>query len=217
MAVNNLHRTKSAEDLPDFLSGLTTREVSINGIESTTVDPLCSNYPFGDQDLYTGTIEYDEKPEFGRGRELQFDFEARSQSGLLIVKSDVDVSFDNILGQVNSATSPQFRIYRRLSPHRTALWDFVEGSESVIEITLINEYGEEVGIEEIEVDRESIIGEYPIEDATFSYSYNGHNILVRYTAGSLQIDVEDPAAIEYIIQLFERDVIHEESQEKNSL
>lgn len=209
MAVNNLHRTETIESLPDVLSGLTTREVSINGIESDTIEPVCENYPLGGQVRYTGTILYEEKPEFGKGREIEFKFEARAQSELLIIKSEVDASLGNVLNQVNAATESEFRIYRQLSPHRDALWDFIKGAQSVIEITLLDEYGQEVDLNELEDENQGIIEKYPIEDATFSYRYEDANILVRYTAGTLQIDADHPDATEYIIQLFERDVIGE--------
>lgn len=210
MAVNNLHQTNSANEVPDLLSGLTTREVYINGIDSETVVAKCPNYPFEGQTRYKGTIAYDEKPEFGKGRELEFRFQARSQSGLLIIKSEVDASLENILGQVNEATEPDFRIYRRLSPQRKSLWKFIQEANSVVEVTIIDEQGEELTLNEIDKDRDEVIGNYPIEDATFSYKYNDENILVKYASGSLQIDADNPEATEYIIQLFERDVIYSE-------
>ena len=210
MAVNNLHQTKSANEIPDFLSGLTTREVYINGIDSETVETECPNYPFEGQIRYSGTISYNEKPEFGKGRELEFEFQARSQSGLLIIRSEVDASLENILGQVNEATEPDFRIYRRLSPQRKSLWRFIQEADSVIEVTVINEQGEEVTLEEIDEDRDKVIGDYPIEDAIISYKYENENILIKYTSGSLQIDANGSDATEYIIQLFERDVIYSE-------
>lgn len=209
MAVNNLHQTEATDNIPDFLSGLTASDISINGISTSRITPVCDDYPFNHQMRYTGTIVYEEDPEYGRGRVLEFDFEARSDSGLLIIRSDVDVAIENIIGQINTATAPEFRIYRRISPHRDALWSFIQRANTVVEITLLDESGREVSLETLEQkeNRQDIIGEYPIEDATFSYTFRGNNILVKYTAGSLQIDAEDPDSVEYIIQLFEREVI----------
>jgi hypothetical protein len=63
-------------------------------------------------------------------------------------------------------------------------------------------------VEEIEdMDLAEVANNYPIDTATAVYEHNGRQILVRYTGGSIVVDTDDPDANEYIIQLFERDVI----------
>ncbi|MFC7028539.1 hypothetical protein ACFQH8_16140 [Halomicroarcula sp. GCM10025710] len=96
--------------------------------------------------------------------------------------------------------------------HRERLWDFLHNADKIIEISLIGDQGTEVSFEELRSELHETgleIEQYPIESATVVFSYEGEQVLTRYTDGTLSVHSDVPEATEYLVQLFERDVIAE--------
>ena len=151
---------------------------------------------------------YHEESEFGGSRDIECTYQYRTGSGLFVLQSEVDLPLERVIQEINSVAPDNFHIYRNLSPKRESLWEFISSSDRVIEISFLNELGEEADVEEFEdMDLAEVANNYPIDTATAVYEHNGRQILVRYTGGSIVVDTDDPDANEYIIQLFERDVI----------
>lgn len=209
MGISNLRQSNRVGNNGErIISSLENAQISINSIHDRLASPLCENYPYEDQPIYYGDLVYHEESEFGGSRDIECNYQYRNGSGLFVLRSEVDLPLERVIQEINSVAPDQFHIYRNLSPKRESLWDFISSSDRVIEISFLNERGEEAQAEEFEnVDLTEVANNYPIDTATAVYDYDGQQILVRYTGGSIIVDTDDPEANEYIIQLFERDVI----------
>jgi hypothetical protein len=96
--------------------------------------------------------------------------------------------------------------------HRERLWEFLQNADKIIDLTLIGDQGTEISFEEMGSglnDPELELEQYPIESATVVFSYKGEQILTRYTDGTLSVHSDVSEGREYLVQLFERDVIAE--------
>ncbi|MWG34618.1 hypothetical protein [Halomarina oriensis] len=220
MGSSSLRRTKISGNGQRFerLSDTSSSDFSIETAGTRRVTPRCSDYPFGSQIVYRGSIEYEEVAEFGGGREIQLDFEFREESQLFILESDVDLpSIDSVIKRINSIIPSEVRIYRKLTVHRDRLWNFLRSADSILEVTLLGDQAEEISLAQIHSEsdlRESEFGylveKHPIESATVVFQHEGEQTTARYTDGTLSIHSESPQAREHIIQIFERDVLFEE-------
>lgn len=208
MSLTSLRRAKPIEsDSIDLFTDLPENNVRLLSIEYQKATPLCEEYPYERQSIYYGELEYDESSNYGHDRTISIRFKFRLDSNLFILSTEVDFKIGDLITELNSLSSDRFRIYRGLIPNRQQLWGFFRNSDGLIEMTIINEEGKEVEVGTIEESVAGISGEYPIESATAIFEFDNQNIVVRYTNGSINIDSKDPEANEYIIQLFERDVI----------
>ncbi|MFY4811610.1 hypothetical protein ACOJIV_02735 [Haloarcula sp. AONF1] len=197
--------TESA--LAERLKNASTSRFAVQSVSSHPVEVLCDDYPFT-QTVYQGVLLYDEPSEYTPGREIKIDFEYRDGSGLFILELNTDVgSVDELAQAVSDAIPEQFTVYRNLHVPEDALWEFLSQADSVIDIRVLAE-GSEVSYDEIEdVDPSKVIGNYAIESAEVGFVIEGHNIVVKYHQGDLQIETSWVDGQEYIIQLFERDVL----------
>ena len=209
MGVSNLRQSNRVENNGKrIISSIENTQITISSIHERLATPLCENYPFEDQPVYSGNLMYHEESEFGGSRDIECSYQYRTGSGLFVLQSEVDLPLERIIQEINSVAPDQFHIYRNLSPKRENLWDFISSSERVIEISFLNEWGEETEVEEFEnMELAEVANNYPIDTATAVYEHGEQQILVRYTGGSIVVDTDDPEANEYITQLFERDVI----------
>jgi hypothetical protein len=209
MGVSNLRQSNRVGNNGErIISSLETAQITINSIRERHASPFCEDYPFEDQPIYSGNLVYHEESEFGGSRDIECTYQYRTGSGLFVLQSEVDLPLERVIQEINSVAPDNFHIYRNLSPKRESLWEFISSSDRVIEISFLNELGEEADVEEFEdMDLAEVANNYPIDTATAVYEHNGRQILVRYTGGSIVVDTDDPDANEYIIQLFERDVI----------
>lgn len=209
MGVSNFRQSNRVENNGErIISGLENARITINSIHKRLATPLCENYPFEDQPIYSGDLVYHEESEFGGSRDIQCSYQYRTGSGLFVLQSEVDLPLERVIQEINSVAPDQFHIYRNLSPKRESLWEFISSSDRVIEISFLNERGEETEAEEFEnMGLAEVANHYPIDTATAVYEHDEQQILVRYTGGSIVVDTDDPDANEYITQLFERDVI----------
>lgn len=208
MAVSNLHRaTNGNGHWEELTSKFSAENLSIESISSRRVEPLCENYPF-EQTVYTGDLRYQEKSEITPGREIDIDFEYRPGSNLLIIELDQDVqSVQRIAKKIADGIPGTLNVYRNLHAPEDSLWEFLIQADRIIEINVLED-GEEKPYDQTEAtDPMEVIGSYPIENARVAYSFGGENIVVEYCQGTLQINSDQTQAREYIIQLFEREVL----------
>lgn len=213
MSSSSIRRTRlpDSDKSPELLAKISNGGISVKSFRENEVRELCERYPFTNQTIYCGEMVYEEEsgPSWSSGRTIEMHFEYRSASEMFIIQLDVDVpSIENIITRINSSTPEGVKISRNLTVNREALWDFLEGADKIIDISIINEYGKEVPFDELESEsREDVIGSYPVEHATVIFSHAGEQIPVQYDNGSLHVDSDWDEAREYVVQLFERDVI----------
>lgn len=213
MASSNLRRTDIPGNGQGFenLSEGSSSDFTVTAIEQQPIPARCDQYPFDGQTAYRGVIQYTEQAELGGGRDIELEFEFRDQSRLFILDSDVDIpSVDAVINRLNALAANDMTIYRSLTVHRHRLWMFLRGADNVIELTLISKQGEELSLEELDSTARNKIEQHPIESATVVFNYEGEEVLTRYTEGALSIHTDTPQARDYIIQLFERDVLEPE-------
>ncbi len=209
MAVSSLRRTKIPDgDWKDSLSTLSTEHLSLDSIEKDSATGLCEEYPFNNQIIYRGSLSYEEDAMWGTGRSLTLNFEFRTDSELFLLSTDVDISsYGNLIHEINSGTPSELRIYRNLTVGREYMWEFLERADRVINLSVLLD-GEEKEIDEIgDLSREEIIRNQPIESASVVFTIENNEIVVRYKNGSLSVHSDWEKATEYVVQLFERDVI----------
>jgi len=215
MGSSSLRRTRIPGNGQRFrkLSNLSTNGFSLSDVDERTVGGLCGEYPFDGQSAYSGVIEYSEDAMWGSGRNVELEFEFRDQSNLFILDTEVDPpSVESVIQKLNALSSDDVKIYRSLTVHRERLWEFLQNADKIIELTLIGDQGTEISFEELGSglnDPELELEQYPIESATVVFSYKGEQILTRYTDGTLSVHSDVSEGREYLVQLFERDVIAE--------
>lgn len=213
MGSSSLRRTRIPGNGQRFrkLADLSTNGFSLSAVDERTVSSLCEDYPFDGQSAYSGFIKYSEEAMWGGGRDIELEFEFRDQSNLFILDTEVDLpSVESVIQKLNSLSSEDVKIYRSLTVHRERLWDFLNNADKIIDLTLIGNQGTEISFEELDSEihnSEFEIEQYPIESATVVFSYEGERILTRYTDGTLSVHSDVSEATEYLVQLFERDVI----------
>ncbi|KYH24010.1 hypothetical protein HAPAU_40890 [Halalkalicoccus paucihalophilus] len=208
MAVANLRRADTAGPTWEgLLPETSTENLSIEFVESEPAEPLCENYPF-DQQIHKGTAIYKEPSQYTSGRNISLDFEFRDGSNLLIIELKTDVtSIDSIYSSLADIVPTEITIYRNLHAAEDSLWDFFSQADRILKIHVLDN-GFEVPYQEIEgVDKEDVIGNYAIETATVGFQYQDESILVKYDQGKLQIEASSEEGREYIIQVFEREVL----------
>lgn len=208
MAVSNLRRANTLDSsIAKKPSASLESSISIQSLTSDSIEPLCDNYPFTNQQSICGHFIYDEPSEYTSGRDIEVNFEYRDGSELLILELNTDVnSMDNIAESLNEILPQELVIYRNLHAPEDALWSFLEQADRILEINILDE-GKELPYEDVEgVPREDVIGNYAIENAEVGFSHGDHLIMVRYQGGDLQIETDWEDGREYIIQIFEREV-----------
>lgn len=211
MAETNLRKASASTDrLEDSLRGGSQGQVSIDSVSSRTVEPMVKQYPFATQEIIQGRLIYEEESEYTAGRTIPIDFEFRTGSSLFLTEVQTDISsIDSVATQLAEAASSDLKVYRNLHAPEDALWDFLLTADRILEITVLDE-GQEVPYNEVDgVDQEEVVREYAIENASVGFVEDGHEIFVEYRGGSLQVETDWEQGREYIIQIFEREVLSE--------
>lgn len=202
--------TTSTGQLEESLRGRSQGQVSVQSVSSRTVETVIDHYPFLDQKIVYGRLSYQEESEYTSGRTVPIDFEFRTDSNLFLTEIQIDISsIDSVTAQLAEASSSELNIYRNLHAPEDALWDFLMTADRVLEITVLEE-GEEVRYDDIEgVNQEDVVGTYAIENASVGFVEGEHEIYVKYRGGGLQIETDWEHGREYILQIFEREVLSE--------
>jgi len=209
MSVTNLRRAGALDaQLEERLEGIGHGDFRIESANRREWDVLIEDHPYPDQTVVDGTAIYNEPSTYTGGREIQVDFEIRAGSRLFLMEIETDVqSLDSITNGFSQAAGEDLRLFQNLHAPEDALWSFLNQADRVMEITVLDD-GTEVPYQEVEgVDPQDVIGEYAIERARVGCRHDGESILVDYNGGSLQIETDWENGREYIIQLFEREVL----------
>ncbi|TKX52471.1 hypothetical protein EXE43_17435 [Halorubrum sp. SS5] len=190
-------------------------QLEITSFDAIDVDPLIEEYPFDDQRILKAQFKYVKKNPFDESIERTYSGEITYRSGSQIVlvstKSDTP-SAGEIVRKLEQILPGDLEIFPGLFPSRQAIWDFIKRADDILEVEVF--YKNELQpYDEIEgLDVSEVVDEYIVERADLIFRRNGQEILVTYTDESLNIQAEDTKSgdvndVEYITQLFEREVI----------
>ena len=197
------------------LPSLSNGQLKITSFEAVDVDPLIEEYPFDDQQVLKAQFEYTKKHPFDESIERTYSGEITYRSGSQIVlvstKSDTP-STGEIVRKLEQILPNNIEIFPGLFPSRQAIWDFIKRADEVLEVEVFYKNQLQPYDEIEEVDVSEVVDEYIVERADLIFRRNGQEILVTYTDDSLHIQAEDTKSddisdVEYITQLFEREVI----------
>ncbi|WP_143420498.1 hypothetical protein [Halorubrum sp. Ib24] len=208
MSVTNLRRSGSLDS--EWLESI--EEDGYNGVEIDDVNrdfaPIIDAHPYPNQVIITGNINYREESDYTQGRDISVEFELRTGSRLLIFEYESDIpSLSPVTEQFLEITDNSPKIYHNLHAPEDSLWDFLLASDRVVDITVLDG-GREASYREVEdIPTQDVIGEYSIESASVGFQYEEESILVTYQNGNLQIESDHERAREYIVELFEREVL----------
>lgn len=213
---------KASSDLSEWeslLPSLSNGQLEISSIDITEVEPIVEDYPYVDQKIlkakfsYTITNPFDESISRKYSGELIY----RGGSNILIVDSGADTpSSSEIIHKLEQKLPENTNIYPGLYPTKQAIWDFIKEADGILKIEVLfqNELYE---YDEIDpVDSSDIIGNYIVERADLLFEHDGQEKIVTYADDSLHIHSEPSDSqtttdqIEYIIQIFEREVVYKE-------
>lgn len=208
MATTDLRRADLAT-LPADSGGFDIQSPDID-LEEWVQEPvsaLVEDYPFS-QDRIVATLQYHEPSQYTPGREIPIRIEYRTGSRLLLVDCPTDLSsLQPLLTAFEDIPADSGTIYRSLHAPEDKLWSFIESADRILEITVLVD-GQEVPYQEVEdVPVTEVIGEYAIESAEVGFVHDDHQVLVSYQEGRLQVNTDWDEGREYILQLFEREVL----------
>jgi len=210
MPITDLRRA-DLENLPsrEGITEFSSANLEVKDWERTRVEPLIEDYPF-EQDSFKASLTYEEQSGYTTGRSVDIALEYRTQSELLLLNLSTDLSsLTPVFSELSDAAGGSDRIYHNLHAPEDRLWSFIEQADRVLDIHVLDE-GTEISYKEVEdASREDVIGEYAIESAEIGFNYGDHQILVSYDSGRLQIETDWNEGTEYILQLFEREVLGE--------
>lgn len=236
MSIQSLRSTDASNGhWRDILSSLSHERITLTEIRERNADTLIDDYPFDGQLILYGNLEYEEEyeedvdPRYRRTVEGSFEF--RTQSEMFILRMDTDMPRpDTIIRDLNAMLAQELKIYHNLFVNSECLWDFFNQASEILELTVLIEGREhsldeafdfrlddtEVTLAELEdlhggevegVSIDEIVGSYPVQRAKVVFEYDGSSFIVKYTEGSLSIRNASEEHNEYVIQLFERDVL----------
>lgn len=213
MAITNLRRA-DLEELPseEGLSNLSASNLELVSSERKPVEPMFDEYPF-EQEKIVADLVYSEPSEFTSGREINLDLQYRTGSRLLVLEVQTDFSLSSVFNELTQNAGTSDRIYHSLHAPEDRLWSFIKEAERTLEIRVLDE-GREVPYREVEeTPVEEVIGSYAIEYAQVGFvieekeSGTAHDIVVTYDSGRLQIETDWEDGPEYILQVFEAEVL----------
>lgn len=209
MSVTNLRRSGSIDArIVESLKEGSHDNLRIDCVEIRDWSPIISDHPFPEQTIVDGVAIYDEPSTFTEGREIKVDFEIRTGSRLILFEYQTDLSsLEPVTEQLRQVVDDNLSIYHSLHAPEDALWDFLTTANRIIEIDVLNN-GAEVPYSEVEnTPVADVIGNFAISQAKVGFDYNNEQILVSFREGKLQIESDIEESREYIIQLFEREVL----------
>lgn len=218
--MNKIRRaTTRNEQWREPLLNTTSNSDSINNINiSVSGVPELSdveNYPFADQEVFHGRFQLANSHPFKELSPYQVDFYYRTSSGLFLVEVTNGQTNDiakNALRKIQSALPSEVKIEPGINEAREPLWSFIDSAESDINEINVIDRGEVYNWNELEeVDREEVAYNYKIwsADLTFTRTVDGEtrNINVTYESDTLSIATSEADDREYVLQIFEREVM----------
>lgn len=195
--------------------GLTLYNIGLSPVEILLQDE--DKYPYPSQEIVKGRFEFEHEDYLGKST-AKGTFELRTESQLFILGKEAgSASIDDITARMDEAldavVDSEVEIHAQLHSNVEDLWGFILNSSWGREIKVLGNAGEIKPVEALLDDEdneqiEDIAGRYPVVEADLVFEVPwGGAVNVLYDNGHLEISTDDPDAHEFVIQLFERDVI----------
>lgn len=173
-------------------------------------------YPFPDQMVTHGEYQYHYEDELGK-ETAEGLFEIRHESQLFILRkfkgpAKIDRIIDSLGPALNDAFGSEVIVHESYRPTRKGIWKFINRAESVQDLTLLFDTGEELSLFEVE-DRtgreyEDLVGSYPVLSSSIVFEIPwGGSVNVVYDQGHIEVSSDQDDIYEYVVQRFERDVV----------
>lgn len=198
------------QDISEISSESVRVEIDPDG---ETVDPVVEDYPYPYLTKYTGVVYYQESspvPSLSPEEE-DINFQYREESGLFILKGDIDETQSKaILQKLNTRLEDEADdVLMSVSHDRASLWSFIFSASSQTQIVARDKNGDELSYEEIsDLTRQELVEDYSLDRARAVFYHQGERINVSYDTGILNfVDSASNDAKEYVLQLFEKYVV----------
>lgn len=190
---------------------------SIDSVERLKAQAYCDDYPFAGQVLISGSFTYTEPGRRGYEPEALGWFEYRSASNLFLLQiKQAHLDPETVREELDAAIDAPVDIDGMKTVSRECLWNFFDRADEINEIT-VRDRGGESTLHSVLLSGESLdeSGNLVAENrfiksakAKYIEPNSGQPIIVKYSVGELNIPHDPARAREYVIQLFEREVIH---------
>lgn len=209
--VDSVRQVTIGEHWGDLSPESETEQLSLAPPDSSTVEVMIDEYPFSDQTIFEGDFRY----ERGRvGTDVAMGtYQIRSGSGLLILRKESgNIHPDDVANAVSDEVDGDIEIHDSIILNREGLWRFIDSADTRMGIEVLTPIGEVRGLDELQEEEdlsyEDVFGDYPVNHARIFFPTNDEkSIEVVYANETLSIGSSSDDAHEYVIQLFERDVI----------
>lgn len=209
--VDSVRQVTIDEHWGDLSPESETEQLRLSPPDPSTVEVMVDDYSFPDQTIFEGNFRY----ERGRvGTDVATGtYQIRSGSGLLILRKESGrIHPDDVATAISDEVDGDIEIHDSIILNREGLWRFIDSADTKMEIEVLTPIGEVRGLDELqeeeELSYEDVFGDYPVNHARIFFSPNdGESIEVVYANDTLSIGSSSDDAHEYVIQLFERDVI----------
>ena len=220
MSISSIARSSGLERV--WSEGLTGGRVTVKTVSRRQVDTELEDgtYPFPNQEILYGEFEYKQPGRRGFNPTKTGEYQYRTESGLFLFRiPGQNPDPEQVLSELNKSQETEHQITRFRDFSRQSLWRFFsnanqfqsiqilghsEDSESLIDSirlqgggTLDNSYLKELS------------QKYPVSSAkvTFSTPTSETPVIVKYRQGAFEMPGASESESEYVIQLFERDVV----------
>lgn len=214
MSVNSIARS---EDL-DWSKDLSGDRLSITSIESRDAIGRLENYPseFEGQTILSGAISYEQKGRKGFTLSKTGRYEYRVKSGLFLLSiKGRNPTPEAVFEEINKQSDSKNGVRRFKDFSRQSLWKFFSNASQIQEISLLGHPDAESiidlsNLQEMDDEKlKQIAKKYPIKQAKLAFEdpNTGEIIILKYRDGSFDLPQASREGVEYVIQLFERDVV----------
>ena len=184
-------------------------KIRVKSADTSHASASCDNYPYENQKIISGTISYltetwDETIQYKEG-----EYEYRSASGLFLLSSPSSgwPPSEEIFSSINELLDENAQIEPVRPLDRKSLWDFFTTADQIQEIIFIDSEGDSKEYTEVEEHGQAPVYSAVLVRADVSFDYKSSTITVHYNRGDVQIPRVSEDAREYVLQLFERDVV----------
>lgn len=193
-------------------------EIAISNQRKTTPAEIMGDertapgYPLGDQTIITGSFDYEHTTRLGT-KKATGSFQIRTESSLFIIRQETgQADFTSITKALDRRLDGSLKVHEKLLPSRKGLWKFIDTADNRLELEVLMPYGEVKTLSEVQeednIPYTDLMGQYPVEKAALIFNTgDSRRAEVRYQQNSLSISADSDKDYEFVIELFERDVI----------
>lgn len=197
------------EDRLSSLSSGENGEISDITIEEESASARIEGYEFDGQRILYGEFTFHEQHAFGDSQtSTRVEFMYRADSQLFVLNTGQSDERDGeILREINGRLSEDNRIYPGINCSRQNVWQFIQAASNIGRVRVIDDK-EVVDKDELELSEEELIDKM-VWDAElfFENPETGEEKLVIYDEESLFVDVSSLRDMEYILQIFEQNLL----------